>query len=89
MQSHGNSIPAAFTHVLVLDRYSWIVEVPNSQEQSVSDAFSLCSVPPCLHPEDGMAWADNTAKLRNISELLTFGAKFFWRSVNFGALGEK
>ena len=95
-QGTSDNIPVASTVALSFDYIRSFSGSDISRTKRVINAFPYMAPPrqtarsrALLVPVLTHYRREDAAKLRNISELLTFGAKFFWRSVNFGALGEK
>lgn len=58
--------PVAFISAIVLDWFICIVEVSDSQKQSINDAFQYVAVPPIPPKGVGM----NIAKLQNNYEII-------------------
>ena len=59
--------PVAFISAVVLDSFICIVEVSDSQKQSINDAFQYVVVPPI--PPGGVGM--NDAKLQNVYDILS------------------
>ncbi len=57
--------PVAFISAVALDWFICIVEVSDSQKQSINDAFQYVAVPPNSPEDVGM----NNAKLQKLLEL--------------------
>ena len=60
--------PVAFTSAVALDWFICIVEVSDSQKQSINDAFQYVAVPPIPPKGVGM----NDAKLQKVYEIQTY-----------------
>lgn len=60
--------PVAFISAVVLDWFICIVEVSDSQKQSINDAFQYVAVPPI--PPGGVGM--NDAKIQKVYEILPY-----------------